>query len=167
MVILLALLVFALDQSSPTFHEKFRRPVNTQDLSYLWRLKAWQYNWNLFVENPIFGVGHLKNGIDTSIQTELQGHWQPGVLIYAHSVYLQSLAEGGIVGTLLLAFWLFRLSKMSSGTTFLIFFDFLVAGITENISVNSKPLHCFLFVSGLMGLLSSQRKLSVSRNKHL
>lgn len=156
MLVSVGLFMTLIYYASPTFREKIHRPFNTSDLSYFWRLKAWGFNWNLFKTHPVFGVGHLKNGIDTLVQTELAGHWQPGVLIYAHSVYLQCLAEAGVLGLVLLGFWLFQLSKFYAGIGFLIAFNFLMAGFTENITVNSKPLLSFLFIAGYFFSLADQ-----------
>lgn len=139
---------------SPDLREKLFRPHN-EDLSYIWRLKAWQFNWNLFVQHPFFGVGTLRNWIDTAVQTELAGHWEPNHRIYAHSIYLQMLAEGGLVGFLLFVSYWISIARQSSLLLNLVLFDLFIAGVTENITVNSKPFHALLFYS-MLGIVISK-----------
>jgi O-antigen ligase len=145
-----AALGFALN---PTLREKLSRPIGMQDPSASARVTVWKENFSLFLHEPLTGKGYLKNGIDTAERTEYQNHWSPGTLIYAHSVYLQILAEGGILGFLLLGFWLYTLMKIDRGVFFVVLFFFLIAGITENITVNSKPFHAFLFTVGAFRFL--------------
>jgi len=138
---------------NPALKEKLSRPMGLQDPSTSARMTVWKENYKIFMQNPIAGVGFLKNGIDTAERTEYQNHWTPGTLIYAHSVYLQILAEGGILGFFLLGFWLYSLMKIDQAIVFVTVSFFLIAGITENITVNSKPFHAFLFAIGAINFL--------------
>jgi hypothetical protein len=132
-----------------TTSEKMVRTFSPEDPSLVWRLKAWTYNWNLFLEHPLLGVGFENNGIDPKLQPEFQGHWKPGHLYFAHSIYLQSLADSGMVGSLLFfGFWI--LLGISVPATLPLLTIAGLAGLTDNIWNNSKALHpylLFLFLS--------------------
>jgi len=129
------------------------------------RLVAWKYNLELFIDNPFFGVGYRLNGINTAELVDLQKYWRPGYDIFAHSVFIQSLAESGIVGFLLFFASLFCLAK---GRFFLQrFFLFMgLVGLTENFLHNSKPFSAFLFFTA-MGVAISNLSFNQQRiDKH-
>lgn len=136
--------VFALYQTQDRFREKFDRSFSDHDPSRVWRFKAWSHNLALFRAHPILGVGPERNAIDVDKNRELRGHWQPGRLYFAHSIYIQSLADSGIVGTALLFGFLILFGLCFPGTQiYLLFMGFM--GLTENIFNNSRPAHAFYF----------------------
>lgn len=136
--------IFALYQSQDRFREKFERSFSSQDPSRVWRFKAWTHNLALFRAHPIVGVGPERNAIDVDKSPELQGHWLPGRLYFAHSVYIQSLADSGIVGTTLLFAFLTLFGLCFPGAQiYLLFMGFMA--LTENIFNNSRAAHAFYF----------------------
>ncbi|MBS1983467.1 MAG: O-antigen ligase family protein [Bdellovibrionales bacterium] len=130
-------------QLSPRMQEKFNRSFSESDPSRIWRIKAWEHNWSLFLEHPLAGVGPEKNGIAPESAPEFQGHWSPGHLYFAHSIYLQSLADSGLVGTLLLIGIGVTLA-LAEPTTAPLLVTMAVAGLTENIFNNSRAAHALL-----------------------
>lgn len=146
---ILILLLGVMYHTNPWLHDKLvRTSWGLAGPSIQARLVAWSHNWDLFVANPLFGVGYSLNGINTAEFVELQKHWRPGHDIFAHSIFFQSLAESGIVGTALLFGGLLLLAR---GRFFLQrFFLFMaIAGLTENFLHNSKPLMAFLFFGAM------------------
>ncbi len=124
--------------------EKWNRSKSLDDPSWKWRLVAWEHNWNLFLANPWFGVGPERNAIDVATMPQYAGHWLPGFRIYAHSVYLQILAELGFVGIAgFLMFFAYFISLESIAAWVAVFF--LLSGISENVLNNSKALHPVYF----------------------
>ena len=61
------------------------------------RLYLWQYAWDLFLRKPIvgYGWGYYSSNINIIINTMNVSS------IYAHNIYLQLLAETGIIGTVI------------------------------------------------------------------
>lgn len=58
------------------------------------RDKNWEAGYNLFIENPIFGLG--LGGY------YIEGYSNPGEGTYAHNLALELLSETGVIGTLLI-----------------------------------------------------------------
>ena len=144
-ILSICVLFFVMYYSNPWLKDKIvRSSWGLQGPSIQARLVAWKYNLALFVDNPFFGVGYRLNGINTAELVEYQKHWRPGYDIFAHSVFIQSLAESGGIGFLLFFGSLFCLAK----SRFFVqrFFLFMgLAGLTENFLHNSKPLSAFMF----------------------
>jgi len=119
-----------------------------RDPSTHWRLMAWKHNWKLFADSPLVGTGAERNGIDVAKQPELAGHWDPGYLIFAHSIYFQSLADSGLVGTILyFGFFTFFAVFFPEARLYLALMGFV--GLTENIFNNSKaalPFYYYLLL---------------------
>jgi O-antigen ligase len=145
-------------QSSAPLREKFHRSFRSNDPSRVWREVAWKYNFELFESHPAFGVGPEKNGIDVARMPQYAGHWQPGVLIFAHSVYLQILAEAGFVGFALLIAYFVSLALLGGPAQAVIAVS-AVAAITENTLNNSKAAHALYFYV-LLALWLSRRRIS-------
>lgn len=135
---------FSAYRLSPIIQEKVNRSFSVEDPSRHWRLQAWKYNWNLFLENPLLGTGMEKNGIDVERMPEMRGHWKEGHLYFAHSIYFQSLADSGALGSLLFfGFWIYLGFLFPALRPFLITIG--IAGLTENIFNNSKAAHSLYF----------------------
>lgn len=138
----------------PQFQEKLDRTMSlASDPSWQWRTKAWDFNWKMFKENPIFGVGTERNAIDVAHDTDLAGHWLPGHKIFAHSIYLQTLSEGGIALVGILAIW-GLLALTAAPSIWPLALAFLLSGLTENILNNAKAAHAWLFYCALFVCLS-------------
>ena len=149
------LLFGALAASRPRLISKITLLFHGEDPSWSLRLVAWKYNWGLFLEHPLIGVGLEKNGIDTALTPNFGVYsrlWTPGHLYFAHSVYLQALSEGGVIGLgLFLAFWILYIAR--NPRTWMFFAMMALAGLTENIFNNSKALHPFLFFAMMMNFV--------------
>jgi O-antigen ligase len=141
----------------PFINEKFTRLFDAQDPSRVWRLTAWKHNWSLFLKHPYFGTGFQNNGIDTAVQTELAGHWLPGHLIYAHSIYFQWLTEGGLVGSVLVLSY-FALLMRQGRRIFWVVLALAITGLTENVLTNFAPLYGFMFIMALSQIQQSQAR---------
>ena len=140
--------------------EKLHRSFSSQDPSRAWRFKAWSHNLSLFRESPWVGVGAERNAIDPAQNPSLQGHWQEGRLYFAHSVYIQSLADAGLIGTLLFFGFLALFgASFPQCQIYLLLMGF--AGLTENIFNNSRAGHAFYFY-----LLLSAVFLTKNESRH-
>jgi O-antigen ligase len=71
----------------------------SDDASYQGRLMAWKAGWEAFKENPLTGVGTTMFLDSRGAKT---GHW-----LNVHSLYIQVLAELGLLGALAFAGFLF------------------------------------------------------------
>jgi len=73
-----------------------------EDRSFSGRVQIWRLNQQYIRENPIFGLGPRRNALDIDMHPELTGVLSPGSRgIFAHNIFLQTLAESGIVGFVL------------------------------------------------------------------
>ncbi len=68
------------------------------DVSTVTRLAIWGGCLNIFMENPLFGVGAGTENVTTLLQTRF-GINQP----HAHSLYFELLVEGGLISILFFA----------------------------------------------------------------
>lgn len=135
----------------PYFHEKVDRGFSLVDRSRHWRFVAWEHNWRVFCEHPLFGVGAERNAIDPVTMPQYAGHWDPGMIYFAHSIYLQSAADSGLVGFVLLFGFGIALAVAFAATRPILAITAL-SGITENIFNNSKAAHA-VFLSVLLAIL--------------
>ncbi|MBC7659614.1 MAG: O-antigen ligase family protein [Chitinophagaceae bacterium] len=77
------------------------------------RLIFWKINWRLFMENPVFGTG-LKRYDAGLLDTYLQAGYTSLERKYnAHNIYLQTLADGGLVSAIGLAFLLTAVGRLA------------------------------------------------------
>ena len=68
------------------------------DTSSMARIAMWKYTWEVFKQNPILGIGW--SGITfSSVVSTISGFYAG-----SHNIYLQLLAERGIIGFLVFAF---------------------------------------------------------------
>lgn len=73
------------------------------DKSVSGRREIWKLNWAQFADHPLFGVGYRANTLEIDQYPQLQGVLAPGSKgIFAHNLFLQTLAESGLVGFALL-----------------------------------------------------------------
>lgn len=79
------------------------------DSESLARLKMWALAFGLFEKNPILGIGW--GGYKYQYASNLYQYWQDSSFMYlnAHNVYVQVLAESGIIG-----FTIYMLSAIKS-----------------------------------------------------
>jgi O-antigen ligase len=151
--------------ANPFVYDKISQTLmGFRDVSLKSRLFAWSTNWQIFLEHPLFGVGFSNNAIDSSKFSDFQRPWPAGHAIYAHSIYLQHLADSGLLGFLLLFIplgILITLTPMSLPVVG----GMLLAGLTENIFNNSKQFHAFLFFALLCLWLEQSQLLQVGAKR--
>jgi O-antigen ligase len=152
-MVLLTAVVSYQYQHNRAFRNRYQYILSPLSIpSVQWRLQIWDYNLYLFQKHPVFGVGYGKNGM---VKKRMKDAEFPGRKyrqklsgFHAHSIYIQALAESGIVGFLLLMGWLFlpatverRLAPFTAGIA--------ISGFNEAIFFNSRvanSLFCFLLI---------------------
>lgn len=92
----------------PTTDPPFELPFGLQPGT---RMKLWIAGWCLFLEHPLFGVGTGDYGADaaelwSSGRLGEYGLSKPAPYKHAHSMLFETLASRGLVGLLLLAWWI-------------------------------------------------------------
>jgi O-antigen ligase len=140
------------------------------------RMIVWSANWEMFKDNPFFGVGYQKNGPPRVLDYyEKMGISKNAFASHAHNVYLNFLAGTGLPGFLLyLSFTLGiffigcrNVRKLSSSRSFLFYFAlsalaaqaiFMLGGLTEYNFGDSEVRYQFL--THLAFQLFIQRKIS-------
>jgi O-antigen ligase len=128
------------------------------------RLVLWDISWQVFKENPVFGVGIG----DYSIEAErhLAGR-QVVTTVDSHNVYLQLLATRGLVGFLpFVWFWLALFRSLVDSKRYAEQHDakfarhfaagaiaatvaVLIGALSENNIDDSEVFMCFMFITGM------------------
>ena len=88
--------------------EQYHRRLETiqalsQDESYQGRVQAWEAAWQMFKNNPLTGVGPT---MFSDARGAESGHWKN-----VHSLYLEIIAELGLVGTVAFAAFLISIFR--------------------------------------------------------
>jgi O-antigen ligase len=140
------------------------------------RMIVWSANWEMFKDNPIFGVGYQKNGPPRVLDYyEKMGISKDAFASHAHDVYLNFLSGTGLPGLLLyLSFTLGvffigcrNVRRLSGNGSFLFYFAlsalaaqaiFMLGGVTEYNFGDSEVRYQFL--THLAFQLFIQRKIS-------
>jgi len=134
--------------------------------SYEIRAAYWPISWRMFRENPLFGVGfdEFTNRVNKMGDAGLIDN--PS---HAHNIYLNELAEGGVIGFLLIIFTMGYFvckyyknvgngeDKLFSGMNIALsasFLNLMVAGLFE---YNFGAAVIWLFITFVMGLAESYR----------
>jgi O-antigen ligase len=136
----------------PYVRQRVAAALDPQDMSWRGRFFAWEQNVEIIREHPLTGVGPRQNAILMRDHPEWHILWGSDVAIFAHSLYLQTLSESGIVGFLFLLLAYIGLG-LARPETRLGLVSLALGGITENVFTNSKPLHAHLFWLLMMALL--------------
>ena len=136
----------------PYVRQRVASALDPQDLSWRGRFFAWEQNLEIIREHPLTGVGPRQNAILMRDHPEWHILWGADVAIFAHSLYLQTLSESGIVGFLFLLLAYVGLG-LARPETRLGLVSLALGGLTENVFTNSKPLHAHLFWLLMMALL--------------
>ena len=149
----------------PYARERILRIANlANDPSWQGRMTVWRHNFEIIREHPVLGVGPKQNALRSKDRPEWQALWGQDVALYAHSIYLQALAEGGTIGIVLLL-GAFVFLGISTPTLTPLLLAIALGGFTENVLTNSKPLHAFLFWSLILGAVSRRSKPYSSPSK--
>jgi hypothetical protein len=89
----------------PTFKDRL---LNRIEFELVGRSKYWEVAWDTFKENPFFGVGYEQF---THILRPLFEQRLVSLPAHAHNLYLQELAEGGLVGFILIVYMVVYFSR--------------------------------------------------------
>ena len=134
------------------------------------RTDLWKYSFDMFKENPIFGLGY-------SSYTEYcysQGYYYDYL---AHNIYIQLLGEVGIVGfTLFIAFFINALIKTVKSikreenieTLYLLYFSlfmqivFLVYGLTGNPLYFSQQMIIYMLCISILSNIGTKQKEQIN-----
>ncbi len=109
---LLGVVLLGIVASQPVLTEKFVTGVTMKSQSISERFLMWRSAWNMFADHPVLGIGPAAFGVLYEPRYYLpeareHGHEHP------HNIFIQTLAESGIVGAvtflLLWAYTLYRL----------------------------------------------------------
>ena len=86
----------------PSFLERLIKVADSDDPGL--RFRYWKIAWDTFKEHPVFGVGYEQ------FTYYLTPFYQQGLIsntAHAHSLYLEELVEGGVLGLVLIVWMLF------------------------------------------------------------
>lgn len=133
------LIVFVLSQISPSINERFIKFIYTpwhsleNDASFMSRLDAWKIAWDIFIANPIAGIG--LGGFNQYASFEITT-----MMKYPHNIFLEVLCELGLIGFSLFILLLFQATKFSSAKNkvllplliFLLFLSLFAKDIPSN-----------------------------------
>jgi O-antigen ligase len=102
------------------------------------RIKIWETNLMFIKDNPVLGMGYRANALSAETNgahlTDLLG--KEFGSFFAHNQYLQTLAESGVVGMVLLVAYLIQLAKYFGGTRFVFLFLGLMGLLDAPLTVN-------------------------------
>ncbi len=115
--------------------ERFNELENEQGVIYEARLDFWKDSLNIIKNHPITGIGFGNfGGIYPSYRTYSGSH----TILHSHNDYLELLIEGGIIGFLLVGWFLFQLLYKS----------------VKTFRKRKEPFSSYLFLGCSAGLLS-------------
>ncbi len=123
------------------------------------RQAIWDYNWRLFKENPLTGVGYRQNAVTQEVvdaEALPIKFRQKSFVHYAHNQFLQLLAEGGLVGCFLFLMAMGLLIFRIEGGGFLLL-GLAAASLTDSPLTDGKMFHAFYFYLLLLTLLTKIR----------
>lgn len=144
--IILGVIIIAILSKYITAIEDLLNRLNSvlTDNSTLERIQMWKYAWKMFLDKPLFGYGW------GSFQHQAQFLGVSSTLLNVHNVYLQLLAENGIIGFLIflcLSIWsLKRILKVLYHRSR---YDISIAQF--NVLIVSSMLQIFLLMYGFTG----------------
>jgi probable O-glycosylation ligase (exosortase A-associated) len=101
-LVLITIGVVALQFVPDSYFDRIGSISDTSDSSRVERLKSWRIGWNIFVDNPVLGVGPSNYGTHSPPYHMALPDYVPGEPLLggraAHSLYFTLLPEGGLVG---------------------------------------------------------------------
>jgi len=129
------------------------------------RLVFWKLHWRMFMENPITGVS--RSGLQDAMQAYFVSIGKHDTVYEAHNLFLQYLADTGLVGFAGLAIWIIglmigwrRLSPASSkGVSYLAVATFISALMQNNLR-DSAFVYALWFFLGALVVDVSMEKLN-------
>jgi O-antigen ligase len=129
------------------------------------RLVFWKLHWRMFVENPIAGVS--RSGLQDAMQAYFVSIGKHDTVYEAHNLFLQYLADTGLVGFAGLAFWIVGLligwsrlaPKSSKGMSYLAVATLLSALMQNNLR-DSAFVYALWFYLGALVVDVSMDKMN-------
>lgn len=155
-LLLVVILVYLLVPHMPFLGRQADDFMNYNDPkgSLGWRFVLWKESWNIFLANPIFGIGHdnLYNVFKETISNPYQS------ILHAHSIYFQTLVDYGLFGAvilfvfymkLLIDFIKIRMQKICYGTAGIcLILTIAILGITDTLLFVSETTMFFWICLG-------------------
>lgn len=138
----------------------------TTDQSNSQRLVLWEAHFEIFKDNPIFGVGYGQTEKLLPEYYEKINHPEVKFYSYAHNIYVQALASGGLIGAtalfalyvyfFVIAILLYRRKNLPSqvrglglGAAFSQLY-FYIGGLTENNFYDGEVMHSLILLWAIL-----------------
>jgi O-antigen ligase len=128
------------------------------------RVVFWQVHWQIFLEHPLAGIGIP--GIDRAYAVYYAGIEPSDKMYSAHDIFLQVLADTGLIGfcgLLLALFGIFkaarRLDQIGADGSALRYLAWgaIFSGLLQNTFRDSEFLFAFWFLAAALSVLAAQR----------
>ena len=101
------------------------------------RIEIWTYAIDVFVSDFKFLFGHGLNGLESSLDESLKVKFASQNLQTSHNFIIQSLIDFGLIGLIIILFYIFKLIRMliklKSQIITILVVTFLLVGTTESI----------------------------------
>lgn len=131
------------------------------------RILIWESSKNMFFDHPITGVG-LGNYTEQYQNIYISQQAKEPYLRNAHNIYLQFLAENGIIGFMGFSYLFYKIiiasirnfrktQNLYALTGLVITFGFLLHGLTECVFSNTNVVKLYWFVLGGCFAISSKK----------
>ena len=135
---------YELFQNDQTFAQRFPRVV------------FWQLHWKMFLDNPITGV--TRSGVEGALKAYYNAAGYHDTIYEAHNLFLQYLADTGIIGFLGLLGWLIGLfmtwlrlrPELSQGVSYLAVATVFCALMQNNLRDSAYVYALWFFLSILL-----------------
>jgi len=168
MFTLVTILFLSAYHLSPVFEKRFNQAKQEVQLLYTdsdekyhqsfgQRLGAWMVAYEMFKDNPVFGVGHGASmaEFDEKINTDMPEFKVVSKIVHFHNNYVHYLVEGGIVGLsiyLSLFFMIYKLkipNKEIKNASYIFLSIFLISSMVEHMFIAQAPLALFALFVGI------------------
>jgi O-antigen ligase len=125
------------------------------------RVVFWKLHWRMFIENPVAGV--TRSGLKEAMQAYCAGIGGYDTIYEAHNLFLQYLADTGVIGFLGLMLWVVGLliawkrlaSRTSKGVSYLAVATFLSALMQNNLR-DSAFVYALWFYLGALIIVATR-----------
>ena len=153
---------YELFQNDQTFAQRFPRVV------------FWQLHWKMFLDNPVTGV--TRSGVEGALKAYYNAAGYRDTIYEAHNLFLQYLADTGLIGFLGLLGWLVGLftawrtlrPALSQGVSYLAVATFLCALMQNNLRDSAYVYALWFFLSILLvqsAIITANQQESVTNER--
>lgn len=168
MFTLVTILFLSAYHLSPVFEKRFNQAKQEMQLLYTdsdekyhrsfgQRLGAWMVAYEMFKDNPVFGVGHGASMAEfhEKINTDMPEFKVVSKIVHFHNNYVHYLVEGGIVGLciyLSLFFMIYKLqinNREIKNASYIFLSVFLISSMVEHMFIAQAPLAIFALFVGI------------------